>query len=142
MSTRYMTNAVIALVSGFLVVISRALYSSTAVSWVAFGVAIGVVAISAVAQLDRRRGLAQRLVDAAVGMTAGTLIAVSIVFGGATVAWLVFALALGLVGAAFAGMTLHEVANWRELHDLGRLRWLEPETVTEAKEVAAPPRAA
>lgn len=142
MSTRYLTNAAIALVAGFLVVISRALHSSTGVAWVAFAVAIGVVAVSAFAQLDRRRGMTQRLLDAAMATTGGTLIAVSVVFGGTTVAWLVFALALGLVGVSFVGMTLHEIANWREIHELERLRWLAPEEVTEGRGVATPPRAA
>ena len=49
------------------------------------------------------------------------LIVFSLVFSGATVIWLAFALALGFVGVAVAGMTLHEIANWRSAHELGQL---------------------
>lgn len=141
MSTRYLTNAAIALLGGFVVVISMGLASTTAIGWVAFGVAIGVVGILALAQLDTKRGLTQRLLDGALTAVGGTLIAVSVVFAGTTVMWLAFALALGLVGVAFAGLTLHEISTWRAMHRLGRLRWLGPEAVSQG-EATAGPRAA
>lgn len=130
MSTRYLSNAVIALLGGLVVVLSMGLSSTAAVAWVAFGVAIGIVGISVLAQLDTRRGVAQRVLDAGMVAAGGTLIAVSLVFGASTVMWLSFALALGLTAIAFAGLTLHEVETWRATHELGRLHRLVPETAS------------
>lgn len=127
MSTRYFTNAAIALLAGLIVVLSVGLTSVTAVAWVAFGTALGVIVISALAQLDRHRGIAQRGLDAVMVAIAGTLAGVSIVYGGTVVKWLDFALALGLAAVAFGGMTLHEVENWRRARELGELHWLAPE---------------
>lgn len=158
MSTRYISNAVVALLGGLVVVLTFALSSSVGVGWVAFAVAIAVVGISVLSQLDRRRGLAQRMLDGTLVLVGGTLIATSIVFGGTTMVWLAFALALGLVGLAFGGMTLHEIESWRAAHWLDELHWLAPEVrrpaigevppseeheamVTRA-ETTSPPRAA
>ena len=52
---------------------------------------------------------------------AGTLIGASVVFTGATLTWLVFALALGCVGVAFGGMTVNEIDSWRAVHQLEEL---------------------
>lgn len=142
MSTRYLTNAVIALLGGLVVVLSMGLSSTTAIAWVAFAIAIAVVAISVAVQLEAHRGMAQRLLDAFLVATGGTLIAVSVVFGGATVMWLAFALALGIVGVAFTGLTLHEIESWRRVRHLGQLHWLAPERVPEAEAPTAGPRAA
>lgn len=127
MSTRFFTNAAIALLAGVVVVLSVGMRSTVGAAWVAFAIGIGVVAISALAQLDTRRGVTQRLLDTAMVATGGTLIGASIVYGGSVVKWLVFALALGLAGLAFAGMGLHEIENWRGTRDLGQLHWLAPE---------------
>jgi hypothetical protein len=63
MSTKYLTNAILALAGGFLVVSTQA-FSTNVVSWLALAVAVAAIAIAVVAQLDRSRGLAQRLLDA------------------------------------------------------------------------------
>ena len=73
MSTRYFTNVVIAVLGGSLVVFSQSL-GSDPVRWIGFGVGIAVLLVSVLAQLDRQRGLAQRSLDAAMAVTAGTLI--------------------------------------------------------------------
>ncbi len=127
MSTRYLSNALIALLAGAVVVLSMGLSSATAIGWIAFGVAIGVLGVSVLVQLDTRRGAVQRALDAGLVAVGGTLLAAGVVFGGTTMIWLVFALALGLVGLAFTGMTLHEVETWRAARQLGRLHWLTPE---------------
>lgn len=142
MSSRFSSNALIALLGGLVVVLSMALGSTTALAWVAFGIAIGVVAIAAIAQLDTHRGMAQRLLDVGTAAVGGTLIAVSVVFAGTTVMWLAFALALGLVGVSFVGLTLHEVESWRASHQLGELHWLAPESPARREVPTAGPRAA
>jgi hypothetical protein len=123
MSTRYITGALLAIAGGLLVVISQAL-ASTVLGWVAFGVAVGVIAISALAQLDRARGGVQRVLDGATAAVAGLLMAFSVAASGAAVVWLSFAFALGIVGLAFTGLSVHEVANWRAQRRLSSLHWL------------------
>ena len=126
MSTRYFTNVVIAVLGGALVVFTQSL-SSSAIRWTGFGIAIAVLLVSLLAQLGAHRGIAQRGLDAVMAVIAGTLIVFSAgAFAGTTLDWLVFGLALGFVGIALAGLTLHEVESWREAHDLGELHWLAP----------------
>ena len=126
MSTRYFTNVLVAVLGGTLVVFTQSL-SSGAVMWTGFGVAIAILAVSLLAQLDAERGIAQRGLDAAMGVTAATLIVFAAgAFSGTTLVWLVFAFGLGFVGIALAGLTLNEVENWRAAHNLGQLHWLAP----------------
>jgi FtsH-binding integral membrane protein len=120
MSARYLTNLSTALLGGFLVVISMAL-AADAGAWVAFGVAIGVLAIAVLAQLELGRGLLQRLLDVGTGLVAVTLIVTSLVYAGTAVTWIVFGLALGFVGTGVAGLTLHEIDSWRAEHGLPQL---------------------
>lgn len=117
------------MIAGTLVVLSIGLASTVAVAWIALAIGIGVIVISALAQLDTLRSAAQRLLDAAMAATAGTLIGVSMVYTGQLVKWLDFGLAVGLVGLAFAGLAVHEVENWRGNRDMRELHWLAPEAV-------------
>ncbi len=76
MSTRYLTNVIIAVLGGALVVFTQSL-SSSAIRWTGFGVAIAVLLVSLLAQLGAHRGIAQRGLDAVMAVTAGTLIVFS-----------------------------------------------------------------
>jgi hypothetical protein len=137
MSSRYFTNIVIAVLAATLVVFTQSL-SSSAVMWTGFGVAIAVLVVSVLAQLDAERGIAQRALDAAMAITAGTLIVFTAgAFSGTTLVWLVFAFALGFVGIALTGLTLHEIEEWRAAHNLGQLHWLAPAEATPTQRVAA-----
>jgi|GEM_PF-1354819 len=121
MSSKFLTNLATALAGGWIVVASLVFTHSTA-AWIAFAFAIGVLAVTLGVQLDRSRGLEQRVMDAFMGAISGAMIGVSVVFSGATVQWLVFALALGWVANAVAGLTLHEVSTWRNAHGLAELK--------------------
>jgi hypothetical protein len=109
--TRYFTNAIIALLAGFVVVATQA-FAAPTVAWLAFGIAIAILGLSGLSQLDPNRGLVQRFLDGALASIATVLIVFSLVFTGSVITWLAFALALGFVGAALVGMTLHEVETW------------------------------
>jgi hypothetical protein len=124
MSTRYLSNALIALLGGLVVVTSLTL-ATTPAAWVGFGIAIAVVAVSLLVQLDAQRGLAQRGLDVMMLATGATMIVVSLILGAATVGWVMFALALGWVALSMTGLTLHEVLGWRTEHGLGELHWLD-----------------
>jgi hypothetical protein len=130
MSTRYTTGAMFAILGVFVVVVSQT-FSPSAVGWVAFGVGIGIIVITALAQLDMARGCAQRVLDSATVGLAALMIAFAVGASDRTVTWLTFALALGTVGVSFAGLSLHEVANWRFSVGLSNLRWLPSRSLRE-----------
>ena len=136
MSTRYFTNVLIAVLGGALVVFTQSL-STAAVTWTGFGVAIGVLVVSLLAQLDAHRGMAQRGLDAVMSVAAATLIVFAAgAFSGTTLVWLVFGFGLAFVAIAVTGLTLHEVETWREAHNLGELHWLAPADKRASDQVA------
>jgi hypothetical protein len=120
---RYFTNVTIALLAGFLVVATQ-VFAAPTVAWLAFGIAIVALGISALAQIDRDRGLVQRLLDGVIASIATVLIVFSLVFTGSVVTWLAFGLALGFVAVAVAGMTLHEIESWLSVREVGEVRHL------------------
>jgi len=134
MSTRYITGALFALLGGFVVVVSQTLTASV-MRWVA--VAAGIAAVALLAQLDRSRGAVQRTLDGASVVAAGLLIIFSLATSGTTVVWLSFAFALGVVALAFAGLSVHEVSNWRTQLQLRNLRWLPDTSRTAAPQSRA-----
>ena len=123
MSTHYITCAPIAVLGGFLVVVSQT-FSPITLQWVSMGVAIGVIVIAVLGQLDRARGGVQRTLDVAIVADAALLIVFALAALGTAVEWFSFAFALGIVALAFGGLSLHEMSNWRAQHQLASLRWL------------------
>ncbi len=123
MSSRYFTNIMIILMGGFIVVVSQS-FSPGVLGWVAFGVGVAMLCVTALAQLDRSRGLLQRMLDALALADVGLLIAFSLASSGTATTWLAFAFAIGVVVIGVVGTAIHEVATWRAQHRLGDLRWL------------------
>ncbi len=131
--TRYFTNAIIALLAGFVVVATQA-FAAPTVAWLAFGIAIAILGLSGLSQLDRNRGLVQRLLDGVLASIATVLIVFSLVFTGSVITWLAFALALGFMGVAVAGMTLNEVETWMLTRQAEEVRHLSsPRRPVEAE---------
>ncbi len=121
MSTKFLTNLVIALFGGFIVVASLTFPFTTA-AWLAFAFAIGVAAVTFGVQLDRSRGWEQRVIDAGMVAISAAMVVISLVYAGITLQWLVFALALGWVAMSVSGLTLHEVGTWRSERGLAELK--------------------
>ena len=121
MSINYLTGALLALFSGFVVVASQA-FPADVLSWVAFGIGVAIICITVLAQLDRSRGCAQRGLDVATFVVAGLMLVFALVESGSTVIWLSFAFALGAVALAFGGLTVHEVDDWHALRDASHPR--------------------
>lgn len=125
MISRFLTNISLAVLAGFLVVVSLA-WPVSASMWIMFGV--GVVAVLLLgAVLIPGRGLAQRLLDAPIAVLGAWTIIASLVFAGSTVMWLAFASGIAFVGLAVLGLVLHEISTERVVHSL------EVRTVTGAE---------
>lgn len=99
---RLVGNIVLALVAVFLIVASL-MFGATVTGWLMFGVALGVVALVGLAQLDRHVGLPGHVVDGLTGALAIWATVASVVFAGPTLSWLSFAEAVGFVALAVAG---------------------------------------
>jgi hypothetical protein len=126
MSLRYVTNMVVVMLAGLVVICSQA-FSSSVEGWLALGIAIAIVGMTAVVQLDRARGIGQRVVDLAAVVLGVAAIVTSAVYSGSTVTWLAFSQFLGFVGLGVTGLTMHEVESWRARHGLQPLWGVKPE---------------
>jgi hypothetical protein len=133
MSSRFITGILSAMLGGFIVVATQA-FAVSSVGWIAFSVAVAIVAICAFAHLDRSRGAVQRWLDVGMVVLGGLLMAFGVAASGMAVIWPSFAFALGVVALAVTGLTLHEISTWRAEHQLSQLRWL-PQERTAARPI-------
>ncbi|HEY7206633.1 MAG TPA: hypothetical protein VH416_00220 [Gaiellaceae bacterium] len=117
MSPRFITNLLLVLAGAFVVVVSQG-FSSGVTGWITFGVGLGILAMLGVAQLDRARGLPQRLLDGLAGALGIWTVIASVVFSAAALTWLSFGEALGFVALALAGLLAHELSTERVVHSL------------------------
>jgi hypothetical protein len=117
MSPRFITNLLVLLAGGFVVVASQSFGAGTT-GWIAFGIALGILGVTAVAQRERRRGAFQTALDAMTGSLAGWPVVASVVFTGSALTWLSFADALGFVALAVVGLVAHEFSTERVVNSL------------------------
>jgi hypothetical protein len=115
MSSRFVTN-IVALVLAAMVVVSSQTFSSGTLKWIAFGISLGVLGTFALAQTDRTRGIAQRTIDAFIGLVATWSAVAALVFHGSALTWLSFADAVALVGLAIVGLAANELSMERAVH--------------------------
>jgi hypothetical protein len=116
MDSRYLSNVALMIAGAFLVVVSQAFVPAT-FEWLMFGVGALAVILSGTIVL-RTRGIAQRGLDALIGILGAWTVVASLVFVGSTVIWLGFASGAGLVALALIGLTLHELTSERVVHSL------------------------
>lgn len=116
MSIRYLFNLVLALVAGFLVVATQA-FAPTAVVWLTFGIALGIVVLGA-AMFASPTTIAQRSLSGVLAVVAAWTVVASMVFAPTTVVWLGFAAAIAIVALAVIGLTVHEFTTERVVHSL------------------------
>ncbi len=139
MSTRFSTNGLLALAGGFVVVASQA-FQPGVTGWITFGIALGIVGVLGIAQLDRGRGRLQRALDALTGALGIWMVVASVVFTAQTLTWLSFGEGLGVVALALAGLAAHELSTERVVHALAiedRRRDSEHDHETEPYSAAA-----
>jgi hypothetical protein len=116
MRIRYLSNLVLALIAGFLVVATQA-FDLPAVKWLTFAIAIGATVIS-LGTAAIRVPLAQRGLSGVATVIGIWTIVASMVFSLHTVMWLGFASAVALVGLAVVGLTIHELSTERVVHSI------------------------
>ncbi len=125
MTTRYLTNVLLAVIGGLLLVTSQAFAWDT-FAWIMLGGGIAAAAIALPAMAIRSRGIAQYGLDGATAVAAAWTIVASLVFVGATVTWLGFASGGAFAVLALAGLTLHELKTERVVHELAAPAAEEP----------------
>ena len=117
MSPRFITNLIV-LLAGGAVVVSSLWFAPATTGWIAFGVAVGILGLTAAAQRDRMRGAVQGALDGVVFVLAGWSAVASVVFDGSTLTWLSFGDALAFAALATAGLIAHELSTERVVHSL------------------------
>lgn len=116
MSTRYLSNLVLTLMAGFLVVATQAFAPGT-VAWLTFAIAVPALLIGLSLTLRRFSGVQRALGGIIAALSAWTIVA-SLVFAPTTALWLGFASAVALVALGIAGLTAHELTTERVVHSL------------------------
>ena len=114
MNSRYVTNIGLALMGGFLVVVSQA-WSVSVFMWVMLGIGAAAVALAGSIALPGR-GRSQRILDGIIGVLGAWTIVASLVFGGTVVTWLGFGSGGALVALAVIGLSIHELYTERVVH--------------------------
>jgi hypothetical protein len=117
MSTRYLTNLVLALVGGFLLVASQA-FAVAIFTWLMLAGGIATIVVAAPGAMVGSRGDLQRGLDYMLILLGDWTIIASVVFGGVAITWLGFASGAALVVLALAGLTAHELSTERVVHSL------------------------
>lgn len=115
MSSRFISNLVLA-VAGVIVVVASQAFASGVTGWIMFGVSLGVLALLPLVQLDRARGRIQAALDLAAGALGLWSAVASVVFTGTSLTWLSFAEAIGFASLALLGLIAHELKTERVVH--------------------------
>jgi len=118
MSTRFISNMLLALAGGLVIVATQA-FSPPVVAWVAFGVTgVGVLVLMAATALAPARGHIQRTLDAVAAVLAAWTIVETLVFSGMVMVWLTFGAAAAIAAIGAAGLIAHELSTERVVHTL------------------------
>jgi hypothetical protein len=112
---RYGSYLLTALVAGFIVVVSQAFAPSTA-AWISFGAGVFFIVAACVRMLEP--GIVHRLVHGGIGVLGVLIVIETLLASGATVSWLSFAGALGVLALSLIGLTVHELSTERVVHSL------------------------
>lgn len=116
LSSRFALDNTAVLAGGFLAVSAMAFSAHTA-GWLGFGVSTAVAVIAGLgATFARRTG--QKTGHGLLALVGLWSLIAALVFSGTALTWLVFADALGLVVAALADLTAHELTTERVVHQL------------------------
>lgn len=126
MRIRYLSFVSLGAAGVFLVVASQA-FALLDIANLALGVGIGILVVSAVTAWRYRLHVASLACASIMALISAWMIVASQVFSLGTVQNLTFAGALGVVGAALAGLTAHELSTERVVHSLSPVAEREDE---------------
>lgn len=122
MSTRFISNLLLALAGGVVIVATQA-FAPSVLAWIAFGVTgVGVLLLMAATALAVGRGHVQRTLDAVAAVLAAWTIVETLVFSGMVMVWLTFGAAAAIVAIGAAGLIAHELSTERVVHSLEDVR--------------------
>jgi hypothetical protein len=122
MSTRFVSNVLLALAGGLVLVATQA-FVPAVVAWIAFGVTgVGVLVLIGATALVPARGHVQRTLDAVAAVLAAWTIVETLVFSGPLMVWLTFGAAAAIVAVGVAGLVAHELSTERVVHSLEDVR--------------------
>jgi hypothetical protein len=134
-NSRFITNIALALIGGFLVVVSQ-VWAPSIFMWLMLAGGIAAVALAGAA-LTPGRGQAQRSLDGALALLGAWTIIASLVFGGTLMTWLGFASGIAFVAIALIGRSLHELHTERVVHSFAVRDVSTSRDHTPAQEYAA-----
>jgi hypothetical protein len=115
MHTRFVASVVGTLAGGFIAIASFAFAIGTA-AWIAFGIGIGLLVVSAIPTLFGERRLIGSVVDGVVALLAIWTVVASAVFSGNVVKWLSFSEGVAFVALGLSGLVLNQVRLTRRSH--------------------------
>ena len=122
MSTRFISNLLLAL-AGVVVIVATQAFAPATVAWIAFAVTgVGVLVLMAATALASGRGHVQRALDGVAAVLAAWTIVESLVFSGTLMVWLTFGAAAGIVVIGVAGLIAHELSTERVVHSIEDVR--------------------
>jgi hypothetical protein len=116
MNSRYLTNALLAVVGGFTVIASQVWVPATFM-WLMFSAGVLAIIFSSAIAL-KGRGLVQRGLDSLIAILGAWTVVASLVFTGSVVTWLGFGSGAAFAALAFIGLTLHELYTERVVHSI------------------------
>jgi hypothetical protein len=111
---RFVAWLAIGITAAFLVVATAA-FSPSTITWLAFAISIGNLAVSAGLCLTYHRSIATLVTGLVTALVSAWTIVASLVFSGATVQSLALGGALAIAGLAIVGATAHEVSVERAM---------------------------
>jgi cell division protein FtsW (lipid II flippase) len=115
MRTHFISRLALALLGGFLVVVSL-VWTGATLEWLFFAGGIAMTLIAAADALAH--GIAQRTLDGLIAVLGVWTIVESLVFTGAALKWISFGGASLLVALAVTGLVIHEMGSERVVHEL------------------------
>lgn len=130
-------NIALALAAVFLIVASL-VFSAAVAGWLMFGVALGVLALVGLAQLDRHASILEHVLDGLTGLVAIWATIASVVFAGAVVTWgsFAYAVAFTTLAVAAAGVATYEIVKGRMARKVAAAPLEQARTADDLRAVA------
>lgn len=118
MSLRFFNYLAVAVIAGFLVVVTNGSAADGGLSALVFALSIGLVALAILRVVSIGRKPLAAALPALIGVLSVWTLIASIFFSNDTIRTLGFADGLGILALAVGGLILHEISTERVVHEL------------------------